>query len=107
MCRSLSPRYFANIYGQITAYVKKHYPDWELHIISTVGAQADDEAYQNGWRYLSGNHTGKGANVRFTDGEHSFVKQVDWYKYQKDFMETIVDECYSQSPCLLQNQSDP
>lgn len=97
---------FEEFYGQITAYVKKHYPDWELHIISTVGAQADDEAYQNGWRYLSGNHTGKGANVRFTDGEHSFVKQVDWYKYQKDFMETIVDEHYYRSNEYLLENAD-
>ncbi|MDE6873956.1 MAG: alpha-L-arabinofuranosidase [Lachnospiraceae bacterium] len=97
---------FEEFYGKITAYMKKHYPDWELHIISTVGAQADDGAYENGWRYLSGNHSGRGAKVRFTDGEHSFDKQVGWYQYQKDFMETIADEHYYRSNEYLLENAD-
>ena len=97
---------FEEFYGQITTYVKKNYPDWELHIISTVGAQADDRAYQNGWRYLSGNLTGDGARIRFTDGEHSFEKEVKWYRDQKDFMETIVDEHYYRSNEYLLENAD-
>ena len=97
---------FEDFYGQITAYVKKFYPDWELHIISTVGAQADDRAYQNGWRYLSGNLTGDGARIRFTDGERSFEKEVKWYRDQKDFMETIVDEHYYRSNEYLLENAD-
>lgn len=97
---------FEEFYGRITAYVKENYPDHELHIISTVGAQADDRAYQNGWRYLSGNLTGDGAAIRFTDGEHSFAKDVKWYRDQKDFMETIVDEHYYRSNEYLLENAD-
>ncbi len=97
---------FEEFYEQITAYVKKTYPDWELHIVSTVGAQADDRAYQNGWRYLSGNLTGDGAKIRFTDGERSFEKEVRWYQHQKDFMETIVDEHYYRSNEYLLENAD-
>lgn len=96
---------FEEFYEQITAYVRKNYPGYELHIISTVGAQADDTAYQNGWKYLSGNLKG-GAAVRFTDGKESFEKKVQWYQYQKDFMETIVDEHYYRSNEYLLENAD-
>lgn len=96
---------FEEFYEQITAYVKKNYPGYVLHIISTAGAQADDTAYQNGWKYLSGNLPG-GAAVRFTDGERSFEKEVTWYQYQKDFMETIVDEHYYRSNDYLLENAD-
>lgn len=96
---------FEEFYEQITAYVKKNYPGYVLHIISTAGAQADDEAYQNGWKYLSGNLPG-GAKVRFTDGERSFEKEVAWYRYQKDFMETIVDEHYYRANDYLLENAD-
>jgi|GEM_PF-2895518 len=32
----------------IDEHMKKNYPGYELNIISTVGVQADDDAYQNG-----------------------------------------------------------
>lgn len=96
---------FEEFYEQITAYVKKNYPGYVLHIISTAGAQADDTAYQNGWKYLSGNLPG-GATVRFTDGERSFEKEVAWYQYQKDFMETIVDEHYYRANDYLLENAD-
>ncbi len=96
---------FEEFYERITAYMKKNYPGYELHIISTVGAQADDLAYQNGWRYLSGRMPG-GATVRFTDGSSSFSKDVEWYRYQKDFMETIADEHYYRSNEYLLENAD-
>lgn len=96
---------FEEFYQQITVYVKENYPGHVLHIISTAGAQADDTAYQEGWKYLSGHQKG-GASVRFTDGTESFDKEVTWYQYQKDFMETIVDEHYYRSNEYLLENAD-
>lgn len=96
---------FEEFYEQITSYVRRNYPGYELHIISTVGAQADDTSYQEGWQYLSGNLKG-GAAVRFTDGEKSFEREVRWYQYQKDFMETIADEHYYRSNEYLLENAD-
>ncbi|MBQ9119242.1 MAG: alpha-L-arabinofuranosidase [Lachnospiraceae bacterium] len=96
---------FEEFYEQITSYVEKNYPGYELHIMSTVGAQADDTAYQEGWKYLSGHMKG-GATVRFTDGKESFDKEVTWYQYQKDFMETIADEHYYRSNEYLLENAD-
>lgn len=89
--------------AKIQAYMEKHYPGYDLTIISTAGAQADDDAYQQGWKFLSGHMEG-GANVRFTDGETSWEEEVAWYQHQKNYMDTIVDEHYYRSnEYLLQN----
>ncbi len=96
---------FEEFYERITSYVKKKYPGYKLSIISTVGAQADDNSYQEGWKFLSGNMPG-GAKVRFTDGRRSFEKDVKWYRFQKDFMETIVDEHYYRSNDYLLENAD-
>lgn len=89
----------------IDEYMEKNYPGYELYIISTVGAQADDDAYQQGWKFLSGNLTGT-ASVRFTDGKTSTEETVSWYKEQKDYMETIADEHYYRSNEYLLNNVD-
>ena len=47
-----------------------------------------------------------GATVRFTDGSSSFSKDVEWYRYQKDFMETIADEHYYRSNEYLLENAD-
>ncbi|MBE5939809.1 MAG: alpha-L-arabinofuranosidase [Lachnospiraceae bacterium] len=96
---------FEIFYEEITAYVKKNYPGYELNVISTVGAQADDDAYRFGWKFLSGNMTGT-AKVSFTDGKTSTEEEVSWYKYQKHFMETIADEHYYRSNDYLLNNAD-
>ncbi|MEW4371008.1 alpha-L-arabinofuranosidase C-terminal domain-containing protein [Paenibacillus kandeliae] len=89
----------------IEAYVAAHYPGHELHIISTVGAQADDDAYQQGWKFLSGNLEG-GAEVEFADGQNVIREQITWYADQPDYMDTIADEHYYRSNEYLLNNAD-
>ena len=87
----------------IDVHMEKNYPGYELHIISTAGAQADDDAYQQGWKFLAGYQKG-GATVRFTDGETSFDEEVTWYPHEKNYLSTIVDEHYYRSnDYLLEN----
>lgn len=89
----------------IDEYMKKNYPGYELHIISTVGAQADDDAYQQGWKFLSGNMKGS-AKVAFADGNQVTEETVTWYEKQKDYMDTIADEHYYRSNEYLLNNVD-
>lgn len=89
----------------IDEHMKKVYPGHELHIISTAGAQADDDAYQQGWKFLAGYQKG-GATVRFTDGESSEAKDVTWYPYEKNYLDTIVDEHYYRSNEYLLENAD-
>ncbi|AUO06232.1 alpha-L-arabinofuranosidase [Paenibacillus jamilae] len=89
----------------IDEYMEKNYPGYELHIISTVGAQADDDAYQQGWKFLSGNMKGS-AKVAFADGNQVTEETVTWYEKQKDYMDTIADEHYYRSNEYLLNNVD-
>lgn len=87
----------------IDEHMAANYPGYELHIISTAGAQADDDAYQAGWRFLAGYQKGTG-RVRFTDGRESFEQEVSWYPHQANYLETIVDEhYYRDNEYLLEN----
>jgi alpha-L-arabinofuranosidase len=100
--------FFANFEyfkAAIDEYMDKQYPGYELHIISTVGAQADDDAYQEGWKFLSGNMTGT-ATVNFTDGKTSMEETVTWYEKQPNYMDTIADEHYYRSNEYLLNNAD-
>ncbi len=98
--------FFANFEAfkyAIDCHMEKNYPGYELHIISTAGAQADDDAYQFGWKFLAGYMQG-GATVRFTDGEQSFDEDITWYEHNENYMDTIVDEHYYRSnDYLLEN----
>ncbi len=96
---------FEIFYKRITDYVKAQYPGYVLNVISTVGAQADDDAYKFGWKFLSGNMTGT-AKVAFTDGKTSTEKEVSWYEHQADYMETIADEHYYRPNAYLLNNAD-
>ena len=89
----------------IEEHMEKVYPGYELHIISTAGAQADDDAYQQGWKFLAGYCEG-GAAVEFTDGENSSAKEVTWYPYKKNYLDTIVDEHYYRSNEYLLENAD-
>lgn len=87
----------------IEEYMKANYPKHELHIVSTAGAQADDDAYQQGWKFLAGYQKG-GARVAFTDGKESYEEDVTWYENKKNYLDTIVDEHYYRSnDYLLEN----
>ena len=89
----------------IEKHMLSHYPGYELHIISTAGAQADDDAYQQGWKFLAGFMKG-GAKVRFTDGVNSFDEDVQWYQHSKHHLDTIVDEHYYRSNEYLLENAD-
>ncbi|MFC4403378.1 alpha-L-arabinofuranosidase C-terminal domain-containing protein [Gracilibacillus xinjiangensis] len=100
--------FFANFEyfnSKIDDYMDKHYPGHALHIISTVGAQADDDAYQQGWKFLSGNMPGQ-ASVEFTDGKQTMEETVTWYEKQANYLDTIVDEHYYRSNEYLLNNVD-
>ena len=96
---------FEAFYEQIMEYVKKNYPGYDLTIVSTVGAQADDDAYKFGWKFLAGDNKGTGT-VALTDGEKSFTEEVSWYKYKKDYLDTIADEHYYRPNNYLLNNAD-
>lgn len=89
----------------IDAHMEKYYPGYDLKIISTVGAQADDKAYQEGWKFLSGNMPGE-ADIQFTDGEVSEEEHIRWYEYQPHYMETIADEHFYRSNMYLLYNED-
>ncbi|MDQ0233471.1 alpha-L-arabinofuranosidase C-terminal domain-containing protein [Metabacillus malikii] len=100
--------FFANFEyfkAAIDEYMDKHYPGYVLHIISTVGAQADDDAYQEGWKFLSGNLKGS-EKVSFTDGKNVIEEDVTWYEKQPNYMDTIADEHYYRSNEYLLNNVD-
>lgn len=89
----------------IDRHMKQHYPGYVLHIISTVGAQADDDAYQQGWKFLSGHLEGT-ARIAFTDGQEVIEENVAWYIHQPDYMDTIADEHYYRSNEYLLHNVD-
>lgn len=89
----------------IDAYMKEQYPGHELIIISTVGAQADDDAYQQGWKFLSGAYEGSEV-IAFTDGCTSTTEEITWYEQQEHYMDTIVDEHYYRSNDYLLRNAD-
>ncbi|MBT2755853.1 alpha-L-arabinofuranosidase [Mesobacillus foraminis] len=100
--------FFANFEyfkAAIDEYMENHYPGYVLHIISTVGAQADDDAYQQGWKFLSGNLK-ESATVNFTDGKSVTEETVAWYEKQHNYMDTIADEHYYRSNEYLLNNAD-
>lgn len=102
------PEFFANFEvfkTSIDAYMETNYPGYELHIISTVGAQADDDAYQQGWKFLSGNMSGS-AEVAFANGAEVIEETVTWYEQQENYMDTIADEHYYRSNDYLLNNVD-
>ncbi len=98
---------FERYYDAITAYLNRHYPGYPMTIISTVGAQADDDAYRLGWKFLAGRHEGTSGNtsvVQFTDGQKSWDETVTWYEKRAHYMDTIADEHYYRpNEYLLQN----
>ncbi|MCR5100267.1 MAG: alpha-L-arabinofuranosidase [Butyrivibrio sp.] len=100
--------FFANFeifYKQIMRHIKKYYPDQGLVIVSTAGAQADDDAYQNGWKFLAGYNKGK-EKIAFSDGVSSKKEEITFYENKKDYMDTIVDEHYYRSNEYLLENAD-
>ncbi len=90
---------------EIEKHMKTHYPDHELHIISTVGAQADDDAFQDGWKFLHGDHKGVDS-LEFSDGMMLFNEDISWYEHHDHYMNTIADEHYYRTNDYLKNNVD-
>lgn len=90
---------------EIEEHMKKYHPDHELHIISTVGAQADDDAFQDGWKFLHGDHQGVD-ELEFSDGMFLFNEEIEWYKHHDHYMNTIADEHYYRTNDYLKNNVD-
>lgn len=100
--------FFANFeifYAAIERYMQKHYPGRKLTMISTVGAQADDDAYQQGWKFLCGKYEGS-ETIAFTDGCCSVEETISWYRDKPHYMDTIVDEHYYRSNDYLLVNAD-
>lgn len=89
----------------IDHYMQENYPSHPLTIISTVGAQADDDAYQQGWKFISGAYEGSEV-IAFTDGCRSTEEHITWYEQQDHYMDTIVDEHYYRSNDYLLRNAD-
>ncbi len=89
----------------IDRHMEKNYPGYDLTIVSTAGAQADDDAYQNGWKFLTG-HLKGGERVAFTDGTKSTEEDIQWYPYRKHHLDTIVDEHYYRANDYLLENAD-
>lgn len=90
---------------EIEKHMDTYHPNHTLHIISTVGAQADDEAFQEGWKFLHGDHQGVDS-LEFTDGKSLFKQDINWYEHADHHMDTIVDEHYYRTNDYLKNNVD-
>jgi alpha-L-arabinofuranosidase len=96
---------FEAFYARIDEHMKKCYPGYKLTIVSTAGAQADDDAYQDGWNFLAGGRKGA-ERIAFSDGTTSTEELVDWYPGRKQYLNTIVDEHYYRSNEYLLENAD-
>lgn len=102
------PKFMANFeafYKDIMDHVHNNYPGYDLTIVSTAGAQADDGAYKEDWNFILGKNKGN-AELRFTDGEKSFNETVSWYENKSDYLDTIADEHYYRPNNYLLNNAD-
>lgn len=102
------PKFMANFeifYKEVKDYLKKHYPDYPMEIISTVGPQADDNAYKECWKFIAGGNTGT-AQIAFSDGKESHTETVTWYENQPNYMDTIADEHYYRPNHYMLNNAD-
>lgn len=96
---------FEAFYREIKEYIDKNYPEQGIKIISTVGAQADDDAMKRGWSFICGGRN-YGESCRFTDGEKSWEETVTPYLYHKQYLETIADEHYYRNNQYLLENAD-
>jgi alpha-L-arabinofuranosidase len=96
---------FEAFYARIDDHMKECYPGYDLTIVSTAGAQADDDAYQDGWNFLAGGKKGA-ERIAFSDGNTSVEELVDWYPGRKQYLDTIVDEHYYRSNEYMLENAD-
>lgn len=115
--------FFANFevfYAEIMAFCKEK--GYDITIISTTGAQANDSAYQSGWEFLAGEKAGDTYNDKVTTGMDTVVGESGstadrthtWYTSDSEtdlplkdnYMDTIADEHYYRSNEYLLNNTD-
>ena len=115
--------FFANFevfYAEIMAFCKEK--GYDITIISTTGAQANDSAYQSGWEFLAGEKAGGTYSDKVTTGMDTVVGESGstadrthtWYtsdtetdaEFKDNYMDTIADEHYYRSNEYLLNNTD-
>lgn len=115
--------FFANFevfYAEIMAFCKEN--GYDITIISTTGAQANDSAYQSGWEFLAGEKAGGDYTDKVTTGMDTVVGESGstadrthtWYEKDSEtdlplkdnYMDTIADEHYYRSNEYLLNNTD-
>ena len=95
---------------------------YDITIISTTGAQANDSAYQSGWEFLAGEKADGDYSDTVTTGMDTVVGESgstatrthNWYTSDSEtdlalkdnYMDTIADEHYYRSNEYLLNNTD-
>lgn len=115
--------FFANFevfYAEIMAFCEEN--GYDITIISTTGAQANDSAYQSGWEFLAGEKADGDYSDTVTTGMDTVVGESgstatrthNWYTSDSEtdlalkdnYMDTIADEHYYRSNEYLLNNTD-
>ena len=115
--------FFANFevfYAEIMAFCEGN--GYDITIISTTGAQANDSAYQSGWEFLAGEHADGTYTDTVTTGSENVIgsdgstasRTHTWYTSDSEtdlplkdnYMDTIADEHYYRSNDYLLNNTD-
>lgn len=115
--------FFANFevfYAEIMAFCEEN--GYDITIISTVGAQANDSAYQSGWEFLAGGKADGDYTDTVTTGMDTVIGESgstasrthNWYTSDSEtdlalkdnYMDTIADEHYYRSNDYLINNTD-
>lgn len=115
--------FFANFevfYAEIMAFCEEN--GYDITIISTTGAQANDSAYQSGWEFLAGEKADGDYTDTVTTGMDTVVGESgttaerthNWYtsdsetdaQFKDNYMDTIADEHYYRSNEYLLNNTD-
>ena len=115
--------FFANFevfYAEIMAFCEEK--GYDITIISTTGAQANDSAYQSGWEFLAGEKAAGSYTDTVTTGMDTVVgssgstasRNHTWYTSDSEtdlplkdnYMDTIADEHYYRSNEYLLNNTD-
>lgn len=115
--------FFANFevfYAEIMAFCEEN--GYDITIISTTGAQANDSSYQSGWEFLAGEKADGDYSDTVTTGMDTVVGESgstatrthNWYTSDSEtdlalkdnYMDTIADEHYYRSNEYLLNNTD-
>lgn len=115
--------FFANFevfYAEIMAFCEEK--GYDITIISTTGAQANDAPYQDGWQFLAGGKAAGNYSDTVTTGVNNVIgsdnqtaeRTHTWYtkdsetdlSLKDNYMDTIADEHYYRENEYLLNNTD-